>query len=204
MGVHPYRTREALYREMVEGVVEERSASSVASMARGVEWESKALEVYRTLRLDGATVEAGGGHMVYCDVVPWVRGFVDAFVYDEQGVLEGIVEVKTRAPLNANTIPVPYQRIEDMYYHIPQCLVYMESTHARYCDLVSFTARGSTVFRLRFDAQLFARCVALLRVFRDCVKRGQPPRDDDGWQAERDAVRQCLLNYPWEPAEHYM
>lgn len=146
MGVHPYGTREQLYSEIVDGKVEERSSQQLLVMAQGVAKEKTALNVYDTLRLDGACVQPGEGHMVYCDTVPWVVGYVDGFIYDAGGSLEGILEIKTRAPLNPNTIAVPYQRISDMYYHIPQCLVYMESTGAQYCDLMSFTPRFAFFF----------------------------------------------------------
>ncbi len=163
-----------------------------------------ALALYETLRWDGVVVVRGGdGVLLHSPTVPWLCGYADALIYDGRAQVEGVLEVKTRAPPpqrqgGAAPAAVPHQRLQDLYYHIPQCAAYMEATAAAYCDLMSFTPRGSTVFRLRFDAPLFQRIVALAAAFVHCVSSGTAPLDEDGLNAERKLVRDLLLDYPWE------
>ncbi len=92
---------------------------------------------------------------------------------------------------------VPYQRIEDLFYHLPQVQCYLEMTDAAYCDLMSYTRRGSTVFRVLRDPQLFHLLRLALERFRDCVEKRIPPtRIENDSLTEQIRVR--CLSCAWE------
>ena len=89
---------------------------------------------------------------------------------------------------------VPYQRLADLFYHVPQCQCYMEMTGAAYCDLVSYTRRGSTVFRLVPDAALLYLLRVAAERFCAAVARRVPPPPDP---ALAEQIRRLCLDCDW-------
>lgn len=91
---------------------------------------------------------------------------------------------------------VPYQRMEDMFYHLPQVQCYLEMTDADYCDLMSYTRRGSNVFRIARDPQLFFLLRASLERFRACVEKQVPPPDPQQDLLAKQ-IREMCMQCPW-------
>ncbi len=91
VGVHPFKTSTELFEEMIS---EKRTPSDSAATAHGIENESRAFQVYKTLY--NSSCREGKGQMFFCPSMPWLRGFTDGLVYNSQGKIEGVLEIKCR------------------------------------------------------------------------------------------------------------
>jgi len=81
----------------------------------------------------------------------WLCGIPAGLIHDSaSGGLDGILEIKCRFPKHEHAIDttVPYQTMSQIYYYMPQVQGYLEILDCSYCDLLSYTPRGSTVFRI--------------------------------------------------------
>jgi hypothetical protein len=55
----------------------------------------------------------------------------------------------------------------------------MEMTDTDYCDLMSYTKKGSNVFRVKRDLELFYLIQIAIRKFRQCLIDNVPPDADE-------------------------
>lgn len=217
IGIHPYETSQHVWHE-ISCPPEQREPASQEQLY-GIQQEPVALEVYKALRggEKNISIESGANRMLLSPSMTYLRGYADGLVYDlNTNVIVGVLEVKTRAGKkkkkkeddrdgkDGKSYPdppvVPYQRLEDMFYHIPQVQLYMHMTGASYCDLMSFTPRGSTIFRIPRDDDLIGALQWSLDVFFSSVSCGHPLDEHSvDWRSMREHIRLRCLNCPWQP-----
>lgn len=197
IGVHPYKSQTDLWRELTGRQVVETSEMGEKAMLFGREHERRAFQVYQTL-YGGDVVDGNKYGILYSPSLPWLRGYADGLIFRGAKV-EGILEIKCRFSQSDNA--VPYQKIEDMFYHLPQVQCYMEMTNSSFCDLMSYTKRGSTVFRIQRDLQLFYLIQVALERFRKCLIEDTEPLED---MSLANQIRPMLLNCHYEtpPAQN--
>ncbi len=187
-GIHPYKSAQQLYDEMTGAAAADEAGRE--AVAHGMEHERRAFALYQTLRMDGVRVEEGAGLRFQSAALP-VAGYADGLVYRDEW-LEGVLEIKCR--FSRTDEAVPHQRLDDLFYHVPQCMCYLDMTGAAYCDLMSYTRRGSTVFRLRPDPRLLYLLRLAAERFCAAVARRQPPPPDPALAAQ---IRQLCLDCDW-------
>jgi hypothetical protein len=210
VGMHPFKTSLDLYSELISGV---RNDVESAATSHGMLNENKAFILYKTMY--NSSVREGAGQMFFSRAMPWLRGYVDGLVWNNVGTkIEAVLEIKCRFVFgrwceskiahfvtfqrySKTDDAVPYQRIEDMFYHIPQIQCYLEMTDSSYCDLMSYTRRGSTVFRVVRNRALFYLLQIALNRFRISVESKTPPVPD---VALTEQIRDLCLNCEWTQA----
>lgn len=194
VGVHPYKSQVELWEELTGRKTAPISAEGEKAKQLGIDQERRALSVYQTL-YNPQVIDGNAFGMLWSPSIPWMRGYADGLILEGEKVV-GVLEIKCRYSKTGDA--VPYQKLEDMMYYLPQVQAYMEMVGgAEYCDLMSYTPRGSTVFRVKRDDQVFYLMRLALAQFRECLEKDVAP-DPVKNASLVEQIRQRLLNCEWE------
>eukprot|EP01104_Vermistella_antarctica_P001842 TRINITY_DN1196_c0_g1_i1.p1 TRINITY_DN1196_c0_g1~~TRINITY_DN1196_c0_g1_i1.p1 ORF type:complete len:346 (+),score=56.21 TRINITY_DN1196_c0_g1_i1:264-1301(+) len=191
-GMHPWKSRTELFLSMI-GAKSEVGPNQQEAMDWGNKHEETAFEVYSSLRYEKVIEKPAS--TIRHPHLPWLRGIADGIVVDEEGAREGILEIKCRFSRDGdqqNTLP--HQSLVPMYYYIPQIQGYMELYDAEYCDLMSFTLKGSNIFRVRRDRVYWAKMQTALEEFLGYVKRAKTEYGPEELLSMAEVVRSSSVD----------
>ncbi|KAL6073547.1 DNA binding nuclease [Balamuthia mandrillaris] len=192
VGIHPYTSREMLWEQMT-GIRPPPTESE--AMRWGILNEPKALEIYSICKYSLYVQKECRrfSHPQY----PWLVGIPDALVFRRDGYPwpEGVVEVKCPWNRGDTDTAVPHQTLDRAYYYIPQIQGYMELCNTDYCDLCSFTPKGTNILRFRRDRRYWALVLEALKDFREDVVRNRRPK---GKHPSADHLQELSVNMQFE------
>ncbi|ELR23956.1 DNA binding nuclease [Acanthamoeba castellanii str. Neff] len=174
-GIHPYTPRVEMWKQLTGKEVEKDNEFATKAKTWGIKNESAAVEVYAALRLNKSIMP---NHTQYRHKTHrWLVGIPDALIVDTKtGKVEGILEVKCPYAPDMSRV-VPHQTMSAIYYHMPQVQGYMEILDVEYCDLMSYTTKGSVIFRFMRDRAYWLEMLPALVEFWTHMRRDTPPSE---------------------------
>ena len=191
IGVHPYKSQQELFDEMTGRVARETRGEDAKNF--GIRQEQTAFSVYQAL-YSSDVVDGNAYGLLQSPSLQWLRGYADGLIYEGERLV-GVLEIKCR--YSKSDEAVPYQRLVDLYYYLPQVQAYMEMTNTQFCDLMSYTRRGSTLFRVYRDPDLWYLIALALAKFRECLILDQPPKAHD-FEALQCQIKERLIQCDWD------
>lgn len=195
-GIHPYISRKELYLLMKGELKLEETSYAQNAKDWGISNEAKAFMIYSHLqshvRVDRPTT------LFRHRKLNWLVGIPDGIIFDKDDVC-GLLEIKCRYHENPEQI-VPHQTLSSIYYYIPQIQGYLEICDLDYCDLMSYTPKGSNLFRIWRNPRYWSKMRVLLKDFWNCYQGNTVPSCNHPLSNE---LKQMSLAIEWETIDLY-
>ena len=201
MGLNPFKTREQLWLEMTGRVCVQKEPN--AAQMYGIVHEKDALELYlQSELLFDAELEIKAKVSKTHPKLTWFRGICDGLVF-VQGKLVRILEIKCRTSSDLKSVVYPHQTLDQILHFLPQSFGYLELFDCPQIDLLSYTARGSILFRIERNSLIWNDFILpslldFLSYVHDDTVPPPPLSDTQRDHLVRSFLTLTCVSYPWE------
>eukprot|EP01089_Gocevia_fonbrunei_P007161 TRINITY_DN1821_c0_g1_i1.p1 TRINITY_DN1821_c0_g1~~TRINITY_DN1821_c0_g1_i1.p1 ORF type:complete len:265 (-),score=26.63 TRINITY_DN1821_c0_g1_i1:135-929(-) len=198
-GINPYCSRLELWEQITTKKPQPETEFGRKAKEWGINCEYIGREIYSGLRFTKSVIHENNleQHHKYS----WLVGIPDGLIYNDQtDCLEGVLEIKCPYPrrgINRKNC-MPHQKLSRIFYYMPQIQGYMQILNVNYCDLMSFTPYGSTIFRIFRDDNYWSLLFPVLKEFYYHLCTNTPPPDE---HPNTKLILQQSISMPWTSVE---